>query len=473
MLFHSLSYCFFLPLVYLIFYFTADRFRWLVLLIASYGLYATFKAPQILLALVLVTMISYRCGILLGSTTDEGRRKLVFWLGITGCVLVLATLKCLPLFFASGAASGQPVNRLLISVGVSYFTFQAISYLTDIYLEILPPEQHPGCHALYLAFFPKLLQGPIERADNLLFQLKKPYSFNYENVRLGLLLFVWGLYKKIVVADKLALYVNPVYDNVHDYSGLVLVVATYLYALQIYFDFAGYTDMALGTARIFNIQLTQNFNGPYLATSVADFWRRWHISFSRWILDYIFKPLQIRWRDAKNWGTAAALLIAFLVSGLWHGLTWGFVVWGGLHGLYMASSVFCKPLQKKIHKRLGLEKSVALKVWHVVATFNLVCFAWIFFRAHTLADALYIVKNLFAGSAQIITLLEIKGRYQLFILILSLSLVGLFAWFRQHKDLYSYFFALPTWARWTLYYGLVMFTIIFDTSNSAFIYLNF
>ncbi len=213
-----------------------------------------------------------------------------------------------------------------------------------------------------------------------------------------MLIFAWGLFKKVVVADRLALFVNAVYGDVHVYTGLPLVLATWFYAFQLYFDFSGYTDMALGSARLFNINLTQNFNSPYLATSVAEFWRRWHISFSRWILDYIFKPLQMAWRDWRTAGTAASLVVTFLASGIWHGVSWGFVVWGGLHGVYLATSVYYRPWQKKIHKALGITKSPLLKVWQTVVTFNLVCFAWIFFRANSLSDAFYIIGNLFRTS---------------------------------------------------------------------------
>jgi D-alanyl-lipoteichoic acid acyltransferase DltB (MBOAT superfamily) len=242
-----------------------------------------------------------------------------------------------------------------------------------------------------------LLQGPIERAGDLIPQLQKKYEFNYDNMRFGMLLFTWGLFKKVVIADRLGLYVDAVYKDVHAFTGLSLLLATYAYAFQIYLDFSGYTDMALGSARLFNINLTQNFNSPYLATSVADFWRRWHISFSRWILDYIFKPLQMQWRNWKTWGTATALVVAFLVSGIWHGASWGFVIWGGLHGLYLACSVFYKPYQKKLHKAIGLEKTRLLKIWRIFVTFNLVSFTWVFFRAGSLKDAFYVIANMLNG----------------------------------------------------------------------------
>ena len=394
MTFTSFSYFLFLPMVYLVFYFVNDRYRWLLLLISSYGFYSTFKAPQLILALVLVTVVSYVCAVLLGRTIDEKQRKYLFLFGVIVCVLLLIGVKLAPRFASLlGAGVNSTSNNLLLSLGISYFSFQAISYMADVYLEILEPESHFGYHALALAFFPKLLQGPIERAGDLLPQLKKPYPFDYDSMRSGMLLFTWGLFKKVVIADRLALYADQVFNNVHDYKGLPLIIGTYAYALQIYFDFSGYTDMARGTARLFGINLTENFNRPYLATSIADFWRRWHISFSRWILDYIFKPLQMSWRGWGQAGTALALLVTFLISGLWHGFSRGFVIWGLLHGFYLAASTFYRPYQKRLHKWLRVDKSRWLKWWQVLVTFNLVSFAWIIFRSGS-QNGWYVVENI-------------------------------------------------------------------------------
>ena len=290
-------------------------------------------------------------------------------------------------------------------MGVSFFVLQAISYLIDIYLEVLDPERHFGYFALYLSFFPKLIQGPIERGGDLLPQLHSPYKFDYQRMRLGLWKVEQGLFKKLVIADRLAIFVNAVYDHAQTYTGLPLLLATYLYALQIYFDFSAYTDIALGVAGIFGIRLTDNFNSPYLADSIPEYWRRWHISFSRWILDYIFKPIQMLLRNWQRWGMAIALLITFLFSGIWHGMSWGFVIWGGLHGIYMAGSVLFSPFIKKLFKRFKLERNKLLKIAQVFITFNLVSFSWIFFRAKNLADASYIVTHLLRGIGSSLRLL--------------------------------------------------------------------
>ena len=264
MAFNSLEYFLFLPLIWLIHHFLGQRFRWLFLLAASYLFYASLKVPYLLGVITLVTVATYFFGRWIQQTKSEKKKRQLLWGGIVTNVLILIVMKYIPFltdnlnallsFFDSPISTHHA--PLFVAIGVSYYIFQAISYLSDIYLEIEEPEPHFGYFALYLAFFPKLLQGPIERAGDLLPQLKQKYEFNYDNMRFGMLLFTWGLFKKVVLADRLGLYVDTVYDDVHSYQGLPLILATYAYAFQIYFDFSGYTDMALGTARLFNINLT-------------------------------------------------------------------------------------------------------------------------------------------------------------------------------------------------------------------------
>jgi len=473
--FNSLEYFLFLPLIWLIHHFLGHRFRWLFLLAASYLFYASLKVPYLLGVISLVTVATYFFGRWIQQTKSEKKKRQLLRGGIVTNLLILIAMKYIPFltdnlnallsFFDSPISAHHA--PLFVAIGVSYYIFQAISYLSDIYLEIEEPEPHFGYFALYLAFFPKLLQGPIERAGDLLPQLKQKYEFNYDNMRFGMLLFTWGLFKKVVLADRLGIYVDVVYDDVHSYQGLPLILATYAYAFQIYFDFSGYTDMALGTARLFNINLTNNFNSPYLATSIADFWRRWHISFSRWILDYIFKPLQMQWRNGKNWGTAAALLITFLVSGIWHGANWGFVIWGLLHGIYLSCSVFYKPHQKKIHKALHLQKTKTLKVWQIFITFHLVTFAWVFFRANSFIDASYLIKN-------IITSVENIGSWHDVVSIESIALLSLYVTIVSVKNNIKF--------RWNFFYETIFVvtfavmlycSLFINTATSGFIYQNF
>jgi len=371
------------------------RWRWAVLLAGSLVFYAALGAPYLLAALAAVTLASFFGGLWMGRV-DAERRKPYLWAGIflnLAVLLVFRYLGDLAHFFdpASGAL---PV---FISVGVSFYAFQGISYLADIYKKRIEPEPHLGHFALYMAFFPKILQGPIERGANLLPQLKGDLTFSEPAAAAGLRRFGWGVFKKLVVADRLGLLVNPVFANVHDYTGLSLLLAVYLFAFQLYFDFSGYTDMALGLAGLFNIRLSENFDRPYLARTVTDFWRRWHMSFSHWIRDYIFMPLQSAWRRWGGWRVVAALLVTFLASGLWHGIAWTFVAWGLLFGIFMCLEWLYTPYRRRLYAWLHIEKSRLAGAWQVFVTFNLVCFAWIFFRASTISDALYIAGNLFNG----------------------------------------------------------------------------
>ncbi len=465
MTFTSQTFFLFLPVVFLVFCSVSNRLRWMVLLIASYGFYASFQSPSLLLTLALVSLIGYAGALWIAGQQRHSGRGAILGLCIAACLGILFFTKYLPHL---PVIQHYGLLNTIISIGVSYYTLQAISYLVDVYLGVQEPERHLGYFALYMAFFPKLLQGPIERAHHLLPQLRTPYRFDYDNIRSGMFLFVEGLFCKVVIADRLAPYVNSVYDNVRGHAGVSLILATYCYAIQIYCDFAGYTNMARGTARLFNIDLVENFNHPYVATSVADFWRRWHISFSSWILDYIFKPLQLEWRSWGTLGTAAALIVTFLASGIWHGATWGFIIWGSLHGIYLASSVFYRPYQKAVHAAIGAGESGFYHVLQVLCTFNLVSFAWIFFRANDLGDALYVVKNLATpsgwmlteGIRQFLSTQVLLGGGMDNIVPLFLMLIVLLAGSREWL---AHVQQRPAYVRWPIYlalsYTIVMFSI--------------
>lgn len=486
--FNSLKFLLFLPIVYFFFQIAAERLRWSVLLAASLLFYAALNVPYLLAVLALVTTMTYGFGIWIDQAKSPKAKSTLLWSGIAVNVLVLVTMRYLPFLSENLTALStvlslnlkiQPV-KVFVAIGVSFYVFQAISYLIDIYLEIEKPESHFGYFALYMGFFPKLLQGPIERSGDLLPQLKQPYKFDYDNLRTGLLQFSWGLLKKLVIADQLALMVNPVYDNVYAYTGLPLLLATYYFALQIYFDFSGYSDMALGAARVFNIKLTQNFNNPYFSRSIADFWRRWHISFSRWILDYIFKPVQMSLRAWKTWGIVSALVVTFFVSGLWHGASWTFIVWGLLHGFYMSCAVIYKPIQKKLHGHFNIRNNnPLLRIWQIFFTFHLACFAWIFFRANNIHDAIYVVKNLlhaFNGH----TLLNIKSNIYVgnslftFIVIMLYSLVVI-----ASDNIYNHKVAEVTLTKrryisWPIIYLIIFSSIVLGNfDNYSFIYNRF
>ncbi|MFA5143717.1 MAG: MBOAT family O-acyltransferase [Candidatus Omnitrophota bacterium] len=500
MAFDSYKYLIFLPLVFGIFYFSPDRFRWQILLLASLLFYAFVQAPYLILVLLAVIAVTYFCGILIEKSKVPSRRRLLFWAGILANVLILGYLKYVPFlvdnlnllfrFLSLDISLAQRPG--LVFVGVSFYVFQAISYLADVYLETAKAERHPGYFAVYIGFFPKLLLGPIERCGDLIHQFRKKYEFNYDNMRVGLLMCGWGLFKKLVIADQLRIYIDSVYGNVYACTGPLLIIATYFYAIQIYADFSGYTDIAIGSAKIFNINLTRNFNAPYLATSIADFWRRWHVTFYRWLLDYIFRPLQMEFRTMRNWGTLLALFITLLVSGIWHGAEWHFIAWGILFGLYLGAAVFYKPLQKKIYLKLGLEKTGIQKIWQTLVTFNMVCLAWIFFRAESCKEAFYVITHLHTGVRQLLTgaMSNITMFHNLKHLLLPITLndpvmfLGYLAAAaiivfehvicRKYGDFSGWILGKSKLFRWLAYITLVLAIVNFGkTSEVPFVYFSF
>lgn len=480
MVFNSLSYAIFLPLVFLLFLIVKEQLRWLVLFISSYLFYGFILKPILLVALTVVITATFYIGKFIEQSKQRSTKYLFLWLGIIVNVAILAYFKYLPfltqnvnlLFNALGVHIVLEKPLPLVSIGLSFYIFQAISYLADIYFRMAKPEQHFGIFALYLAFFPKLLQGPIERAGDFIPQLKTRYVFDYDNIRFGILLFAWGLFKKVVIADRLGLYVDAVYNDVKSFTGLPLVLATYAYAFQIFMDFSGYTDMALGSARLFNINLTNNFNSPYLATSIKDFWRRWHISLSRWILDYIFEPLQMKFRTWGNWGTTVALLVTFLLCGIWHGANWNYVIWGGIHGVYLVAAFIYKPYQKKLHEALSVEKSIFLKTWQIFVTFNLVCLAFVVFRTDTIEDAIYVLMNIFNNSNNNPSgFLLSQGSFSLIAIGLSLAL---YMGVSLNIDRFKSRFINNSALRWFLYIAFIFYIISFAVSaKSSFIYFGF
>lgn len=482
MYFNSLIYFLFLPAVWLLFVLAGEKRQWVVLLLASLAFYAALRIPYLLVVLLFVTLWSYLAGLLIASSRSEGRKKRLLVVALAFLLAPMLLFRHLPLIAAwllhalhpdavPPPATAPPV---LAAVGVSYYAFQAISYLIDLYLDKIPAERHAGYFFLYMAFFPKLLQGPIERAGELLPQIKARYRFDYDQLRAGLLLFAWGLFKKGVAANRLEGYVNLVYGDPHGYSGWALLLATWGYALQLYCDFSGYTDMALGSARLFGINLTDNFRIPYAAASVMEFWRRWHISFSRCLLDYLFKPIQMALRGWRNAGSAVALIVTFLLSGLWHGLSWCFLIWGLLHGLYLAAALYWRPLQKALARRLSFMRHPWMRAWRILFTFNLVSFAWIFFRARSLADASYIVCHLFAPSRGLAALTGLYERSGLLLALGATAAILVIEGISTAPGLPGRFFRLPAPLRWLCYYALLFATILFSMeSGGAFIYMRF
>jgi D-alanyl-lipoteichoic acid acyltransferase DltB (MBOAT superfamily) len=291
----------------------------------------------------------------------------------------------------------MPFLKIILPIGLSFHTFQAMSYTIEVYRRKQKAERHFGIYALYVMFYPQLVAGPIERPQNLLHQFREKYVFEYDRVLEGLKLMLWGLFKKITIADRLAIYVNAVYNNPHQHNGKSFAVATVFFAFQIYCDFSGYSDIAIGVAKVMGFKLMTNFNRPYFAANISEFWKRWHISLSTWFRDYLYISLGGSRVSVPRW--YFNLLLVFLISGLWHGANWTFIIWGALNGFYLVFAIISQRPREKFNKITGIGKLPALNhMLQILITFMLSCFAWIFFRANNLSDALLIIKKIFLFS---------------------------------------------------------------------------
>lgn len=406
MLFTSIPFLIFLTLTAILYFAVPGRFQWMVLLAGSVFFYFQLLPWYLLLFAVLILM-NYVLAIRIEQATIN--RKKIYIAGIIANILVLVLFKYSG-FFKTELLPDLPensiINKIMLPIGLSYFIFTILAYLIEVKRGTVKSERHFGIFATSMLFFPKILQGPIEKPQTLLPQFHKTYTFDYDRVVDGLKLMLWGYFMKLVVADRLAIYVNAVYGNSEHHNGATLAIATVFYAFQIYADFAGYTNIALGTAKIFGYHLTNNFRRPYFATSIKDFWNRWHISFSVWLRDYLFLPLAYyfsaklkkeRYFGAftENWIYFFATMITFSICGLWHGEGLNFLLWGALFGVYLSYAKFMAPIHKKARQWAGIKKkSVFYNVYAILATFMLVSLAWIFFRASDFGQALHILTKI-------------------------------------------------------------------------------
>ena len=390
MLFNSLSYAIFLPLVFIIYWLLPNKYRWVLLLIASYYFYMSWNAKYVFLIFI-TTFTSYLCAILIEKNREH--KKLILIITLLVCLGILFVFKYFNFFFESiNYLLGNKLHsislNLLLPVGISFYTFQTLSYCIDVYRGNIKAEKHFGYYATFVSFFPQLVAGPIERPDNLLPQLRKEKEFDYNKAVYGLKLMTVGFFKKIVVADNLAYYVDMVYNDLSYYQGFALVLAAFFFTIQIYCDFSGYSDIAKGSAKLLNIDLMDNFKTPYFSTTIKEFWSRCHISLSSCFKDYVYIPLGgnrcSRLRHYFN------LLATFLVSGLWHGANITFVIWGGIHGLLQI-------LEDIFHIKKNTKTYSFSWFIRVILVFMLMSITWVFFRASNLHDALYIFRHMFDG----------------------------------------------------------------------------
>jgi alginate O-acetyltransferase complex protein AlgI len=427
MLFNSIPFFVFFPVVIGLYFALRGRWRLVMALLASYFFYA-FDRPEHLVLLLISTGVDYVVGRRLGVAEREGTRRLLLIASLTTNLGILFVFKYLEFFvnsafavFNIGSNYTAPDLGLVLPVGISFYTFQTLSYTIDIYRRRLEPEPNFLRFALFVAFFPQLVAGPIERASHLLPQLREEHAFDYYHVTSGLKLMAWGFFKKLVIADRLADYVNFVYNDPASFAGngWVFIIATYFFAFQIYCDFSGYSDIAIGAARIMGIDLRDNFRTPYFSASIREFWGRWHISLSTWFRDYVYIPLGGSRGTVRRWYINA--MIVFVVSGLWHGAAWTFVVWGAIHGgLYVLNIAY-----SRFNSLVDGTQRIHIPVWvGVLLTFHATCFAWVFFRANTFTDALFVLGQFrFLAPPSSLGLLDVGvGNLEL---ALSFAVIGL------------------------------------------------
>ena len=480
MLFNSFEFLVFFPVVVALYFVTPFKWRWLLLLAASCYFYMCWKAEYIFLMMV-PSLIDYYVALKMSATPEQAKRKKYLWLSLVTNLGLLFVFKYFNFFNESvRALCGQlnlsyavPVVNLLLPVGISFYTFQTLSYTLDVYRGVIQPERHLGKFSLYITFFPQLVAGPIERSSNLLPQLQSlRYKFDYDRVVGGLQLMLWGFFKKVVIADRLAVSVNLVYNNPGEYHGLQIVLATIFFAFQIFCDFSGYSDIAIGAAKILGVNLMKNFDKPYSAKSIAEFWKRWHISLSTWFKDYVYIPLGgnrvIKWRWYYN------LFITFFISGIWHGANWTFVIWGALHGFYLIFSIVSQPYRAALIKLVGLNKRpFVLKTLQVVSTFALVNLGWLFFRANSLADAMLLLKNMFVF-APLANVFNFITPGALFINLALITILQLAHYLETDREFIRTLSAKPAFIRWPAYVAVTLAVLYLSASSGQqFIYFQF
>lgn len=474
MLFNSIEFLIFFVLVVGTYFTLPSRFRWILLLLASYFFYAFWKY-QYLFLIIASTLVDYFAGLMMAKCKTKSQRKPYLILSLLVNLGLLFFFKYFNFFSGSlqelihltDSNYEFPVLELLLPVGISFYTFQTLSYSIDVYNDKTKVEKHLGIFALYVSFFPQLVAGPIERSNRLLPQFRKSYSFDYERVRSGLLLMLWGFFKKIFVADRLAFYVNEVFNHPSDYEGTPIILASIFFAFQIYCDFSGYSDIAIGTARVMGFDLMKNFETPYFSKSIGEFWRRWHISLSTWFRDYVYIPLGgnrvVKWRWYYN------LFLTFLISGLWHGANWTFVFWGALHGFYLIFALLIQP-NKILPQNNNFSKFI-----HLSVTFVLVVFAWIFFRANNIQDAFLLIQNSVNDLSLSITKINILNKpFDLMLCFSSICILLIIDFIQRKGNIEAIIVRQKLVFRWAIYLFLIYSILLFGVfEKQEFIYFQF
>ncbi|MCI8271022.1 MAG: MBOAT family protein [Erysipelotrichaceae bacterium] len=471
MAFTSLTYIVFFTFACFVYFLLSSKLKIYWLLLCSYYFYMSWNVKYAFLMLF-STIITYLSGILIERAATKRQRRIYVCLSFMLNLGILFLFKyytflidsLTPILQRICSLSIPSTLHLLLPIGISFYTFQALSYTVDVYRNDVNVERNFFRYALFVSFFPQLVAGPIERSKTLLGQFSKEHKFQWKHVHEGLFLIVIGFFYKLVIADRAAIGVNQVYNHLDDYAaggGLYLIAATMLFAVQIYFDFRAYSAIACGSANVMGYQLSRNFNMPYFADSIKDFWRRWHISLSTWFKEYVYVPLGGNRKGFFR--TQLHIMIVFLASGLWHGAAWNFVIWGGLHGLYQVVENVIRRIRPKQR-----EVSTARRLAKILWTFVLIDFAWIFFRANTLSDSFFIIRNLFCfGMTGDLSMLGFQT-IEALVLLISLTAVFLLDIASLNWNLKRIFYGQHLIIRWFIYYFILFFIIIFGMYGPGF-----
>jgi len=483
MLFNSIGYLFFLPVVVLLYYLLPHQRRWIMLLAASYFFYLIWRV-EFVLVLMTATAVSYYAALQMGKLPEKKRRVKYLALTLLVNLGMLVIFKYLG-FFAEiagqvagifGHNQGIPSPGILLPIGISFYTFQTIGYTLDVYRGQIKPEKNIGIYALFVSFFPLILAGPIERGRRLIPQFHLRHDFDPQVFASGLRLILWGLFKKIVIADRLALFVQAIYAEPGYFHGVEILVGIILKMMQVYADFSGYTDIAIGSARLLGFKLSPNFNRPFSAQSVSAFWSRWHISLTTWLRDYVYFSLPYKFRGKPvNWRLNLNLLITFVLVGFWHGPCWNFILFGFLHGTYMVVANISKPAMTAFNRISGLTGTPRLLKWlNISATFLLVCSTGFFFGQHPFSDSLLMIRNLVNFSHSGTAMAELLKNNDF---VMGVLLIIFMLWFEYQVAVKSFsakFLGKPIAVRFAAYVIMSVFILAFGVfSSQKFFYFQF
>ena len=483
MLFNSIDYLIFFPVAVALYFAMPVKWRWLLLLIASYYFYMCWKAEYVLL-IMLTTLVDYFVALKIGQSSSKKKKKQWLLLSIVVNLGILAGFKYLDFFTESinmlfsefNILKPLPLFHVLLPVGISFYIFQSLSYTIDVYRGVTKPERHAGKFALYVSFFPQLVAGPIERPGNLLPQIHHPASFDQRRMVSGLKLMLWGFFKKVVIADRLGLFVGYVYENPSEHTGITVILATLLFAFQLYADFSGYTDIARGSARILGYDLMVNFNRPMIARSLRDFWNRWHISLTTWFRDYVLYSMPY----VKNKKIVFAkmyrnLIITYVLMGFWHGAAWTFVIFGLFHGVALVLETISEKQRNRFYELTGINNVPVLRnAIGLIITSFLITFSLFFFRASSLSDSLLMLSNAFDFSNSMESLRYILHDNEVLFGILMIAALMTAEYLHARHNLVRYLASKPVAIRWAVYIGFVFFVLLFGVlQKQKFIYFQF